>query len=253
VKAAKAATSAKDAAVASLKAITLRVVQAEKRLRSLTKVTSGESRLARERLTAIAAQRRDAVMARREYDEQRGLYRQAKEAHARDVDNRTRKQKMRDWADRLEKLQQYMHRSGLPKSVHNEALSLLEERINPTLASLGAAFRVTVDEEDASLVAVMPNGRNTPAQALSGGQQVSVAWSYRLTVKETFASHFDTLVLDEPTQWLDDQRMDCLVEVLNHVRRRARKLGQQIIIVSHSERLRRVFDKILKVPDAGAS
>ena len=202
---------------------------------------------ARQRVSRDDQRRARASELQTKYEVARALRKQAQETNERAAAQRERRRLMLLWAERLERYRGLMHRKGLPQTVHTAALGLLEAKINPLLTELDVPFSVLVDGEDANLIARMDDGEDFPAQALSGGLTVSLALTYRLSVKETFAEHFDTLVLDEPTSWLDSRRMDCLVDMLIRVRRRARKLGQQIIIVSHSDRLRRVFDTILKV------
>jgi len=198
-------------------------------------------------LTQLAQTRRRAAAAVREtYVGAKAVYRAAKDAHARDARTRKLRVQLQQCIDKLSACRTYAHRDGLPSRVHTAALQLLEKRINPLLASLDAPFEVTADPQSARLLAVMQDGETFPTEALSGGQTVSLSIAYRLAVKELFARHFDMLVLDEPTAWLDTRRMDCLIDVMMRLRRRAAKLNQQIIVVTHSERLRRVFDQVLE-------
>lgn len=225
--------------------LAVEIAQAEKALPS--KVTAEAAKDARQQLSRDDRRQEVVDQLKTAYIEARTLRQAAQTAHDKAEAVRLRHAKLLEWQARLERCRDYMHRNGLPKSIHAAALGLLEERINPILEELGATFVAHAHEDDASLYVRMPGGEEFPAQALSGGQTCSLSIAYRLAVKETFASHFDTLVLDEPTAGLDTRRMDCLVEFLTRVRRRAKRTGQQIIIVSHSDRLRPVFDKILEV------
>jgi DNA repair exonuclease SbcCD ATPase subunit len=210
------------------------------------KQTAAALTAARELLQTAKLRRREAGAVREAYVGAKAVYIAARAAHARDARARRMREQLQQWIDKLGKCRAYAHRDGLPQRVHTAALQLLEKRINPLLAALDAPFEVTADPQSARLLAVMQDGETFPTEALSGGQTVSLSIAYRLAVKELFAKHFDMLVLDEPTSWLDTRRMDCLMEVMMRLRRRAAQLNQQIIVVTHSDRLRRVFDQVLE-------
>jgi ABC-type lipoprotein export system ATPase subunit len=54
------------------------------------------------------------------------------------------------------------------------------------------------------------------------------------------------MVLDEPTAGLDEHYLGCLADVLLRVNEVTKKRRQQIFMVTHDQRLERVFDQLIK-------
>ena len=159
---------------------------------------------------------------------------------------RERTANAREWIEDLERWRSVVHRDALPRIVAQHMLEDLEEKINETLEEFGGPFRVTADE-DLTFVAHKPNGVSEPASRLSGGEKVVLALAFRFAVNSLFAGEIGMMVLDEPTAGLDEHNIGCLTDVLGRLSELTKKRGQQLIIITHDQRLERVFDNIIRL------
>lgn len=152
------------------------------------------------------------------------------------------------WIELLTRLREVFHRGALPALVHQTALEDLMEQVNQTLEELDAPFRMEAKDE-LEMLARFADGRRVPAADLSGGEKMLFAIAFRLAVSAKFASQIGLLVLDEPTACVDRQNVERLVEMFAQLGRLARSRNNQIVVVTHEELLRPVFDQVLSVPD----
>lgn len=152
----------------------------------------------------------------------------------------------RKWVGSLESWREVVHREGLPRLYMQAALGELTRDVNANLADFGSPFRVTVSEKDLSFTIINRDGTTEPAAAKSGGESVVLAVAYRLAVSSRFAASMKLMVLDEPTAGLDAYYLGCLADVLQRVNEITRKRRQQVILITHDQRLERVFDQLIK-------
>lgn len=155
-----------------------------------------------------------------------------------------RTKKARRYLKLLSRVRQVVHRDNLPYKVHQRALLRMEDGINETLEQFDSPFRVTT-EEGLSYVAHFPNGTVKPAEGLSGGQQVVLALALRWALNSLFANQIGMMILDEPTAGLDQRNLDCLESALVGLSEVARSRGYQLIMITHEQRLERVFDQVI--------
>lgn len=149
----------------------------------------------------------------------------------------------RVWLDTLTDLRdEVMHRDKLPKIVHRNYLLDMEEEINEALEVFDSPFGVRATE-DVGFTAHFPNGTIMPAAGLSGGQKVILAIAYRLTVNSLFASQVGMMVLDEPTDGLDQENRELAAQVFVKLGEVARSRGHQVIVITHDDSLQNVFDQ----------
>lgn len=150
----------------------------------------------------------------------------------------------------LEQVRSILHRDALPLLVAQSNLELLEDDVNKCLEDLGVDFRVDVSKS-LSFRVKFPDGRDIPAERLSGGERVVFALAWRLAVNAAFASEVGILCLDEPTAGLDSDRLDCLKRALERMRWMAGERGLQCIIVTHERSLMPLFDHVIDLTARG--
>jgi exonuclease SbcC len=78
---------------------------------------------------------------------------------------------------------------------------------------------------------------------LSGGMKVALGLAFRLAMMQVFAVNTRILILDEPTVFLDENRVYTLVDLLM----RAKEFIPQIIVVSHNPALKEAADSIIEL------
>ena len=145
------------------------------------------------------------------------------------------------WIADLNAWREVVHRDNLQRIITQSYLEELVDQINEKLESFDGPFKVS--SGDALTMTVhKPNGSKTSASVLSGGEKVVLAIAYRMAVNPG-----EMLVLDEPTAGLDTHNLGCLTEVLDNLRGLTKKQGRQIIMVTHDERLERVFDRVIRL------
>ena len=138
-----------------------------------------------------------------------------------------------------------LHRDQLPAMAARAFLKSLNAGLNDKLQSFDVDYSVRIND-DLSFECLFPH-KVTSADRLSGGKKVALAVSMRFALHDLLAGNLGLLVLDEPTTYLDDDNIECLVDILEKVKVRAHASGLQIIVVTHEKRLERVFDKVIRL------
>lgn len=148
------------------------------------------------------------------------------------------------WKARLEEMRDVFHRDNLSHQVARAYLQQIEGDVSRLLETFGSDFIVTADDE-LSFQAQFPDGRVQPAARLSGGQKVVLGLSFRVAVNSLFARGIGLLFLDEPTNFLDDERRRRLTTALQALRELSASRGLQCLLVTHDRQLCGLFDDTL--------
>ena len=96
-------------------------------------------------------------------------------------------------------------------------------------------------------IIVEQNGYDIDIKNLSGGEKSSLAVAYRLSLKKIVENNLETgqklniLILDEPTDGFSNEQVDRLGSILKQ------SSIQQIILVSHDEKIESISDKVLRI------
>jgi exonuclease SbcC len=156
-------------------------------------------------------------------------------------------QRLKSYKDLCEKARAVLHRDCLPNLVARGYLRLLNAGLAKYLEIFGVPFTSRLND-DLSISCVF-GGRQepSPAERLSGGQKVALGIAFRFAVYELFTANLGVLVLDEPTVYLDHDRVDSVFRLLEHVRTYSKSAGLQVIVVTHEERLAGVFDGVIRL------
>ncbi|ADL19362.1 DNA double-strand break repair rad50 ATPase [Acidilobus saccharovorans 345-15] len=136
----------------------------------------------------------------------------------------------------------------LERTLYRRALVSLENEMNEIFRVFGLDYaRVEVKEtEDAFyFVVVDRQGRERPIASLSGGEQIVIALAYVLALNRMMHSNIGFLLLDEPTDMLDDERRRALVDVLGKLTEEGGL--QQLIVITHHMDLVDNVDKVCSV------
>jgi exonuclease SbcC len=129
---------------------------------------------------------------------------------------------------------------------------LIRQRITPLISQLATNYidqfnlditGISVDED--LEIKVAKGGDFMPLQLLSGGEKVAVAIALRLALARALAERFSTVIMDEPTVHLDEERRRVLIDVFKNFRESA--ITQQMIIITHDRELEEVADTVYQV------
>ena len=156
-------------------------------------------------------------------------------------------QRLLSWRSDLERWKQVVHRENLPRLMANALLEQLVKVVNQNLDDFANPFSVSASD-DLSFIVHKPNGRREVASRLSGGEKILLAVAFRLAVNSVFVENAGMLVLDEPSAGLDGHNIECLADTVDRIASIAVARRQQIIIVTHDERLNRVIPASIHLP-----
>jgi len=95
-------------------------------------------------------------------------------------------------------------------------------------------------------VSVIKGGEKIPLSSLSGGEKVALAIALRLAIAKAISGRISTIIMDEPTTHLDEDRRRELVEIMRSFLREGASIPQMIIITHHRE-LEEVADTVYRV------
>jgi len=138
-----------------------------------------------------------------------------------------------------------LHYDNLPRLAMQKYLVTLNSKLNELLVLFRVPFTCTI-KNDMSVVCHMPEGEKT-ADRLSGGEKVMLGIAFRLAVYTMFASDLGFMVLDEPTNMLDADRVSCVADMLDAVGVYARNAQMQLIVITHHDELTRTFDNVVEL------
>jgi exonuclease SbcC len=83
-------------------------------------------------------------------------------------------------------------------------------------------------------------------KSISGGEMVAVAIALRLAIAKVIAGNISTIIMDEPTTHLDEERRRELVKIMSNFLKEKSSLPQMIIVTHHRE-LEDLADTIYRV------
>jgi exonuclease SbcC len=99
-------------------------------------------------------------------------------------------------------------------------------------------------------VSVIKGGEAIPLSSLSGGEKVAVAIALRLAIAKAISGRISTVIMDEPTTHLDEERRRELVGMMRDFFREGSSIPQMIIVTHHRE-LEEVADTVYRVEKVG--
>lgn len=149
--------------------------------------------------------------------------------------------------DIIEKFaEKYLGKNGLiARELTRIARSELERKANTILSKLKLR-EISIGEGFELYVKLA--GENFPIRNASGGERVAIAIALRLALAElAMGKSPTTLVLDEPTVYLDDERRGQIFSIIGELGRTLR----QVIVITHDEKVVDIADSVIRVENIG--
>ncbi|MCS7106560.1 MAG: SMC family ATPase [Acidilobaceae archaeon] len=138
----------------------------------------------------------------------------------------------------------------LARELTRELRGALESHVNEILRVLGRDFWVSVSEEF-DIVVIRSGARGgdvkLDVRSLSGGERTMLAIAIRLGLARALRVPIDAMILDEPTEFLDEEAREKIFEIIPRL---AGSL-QQIIVITHDEEVEERADRVIRVSKAG--
>jgi DNA repair exonuclease SbcCD ATPase subunit len=209
-------------------------------------VTASDADLAEHTLATL----RDKCAQRQKKDSERTQLQYARETLCRKISdaqtNEHRAVNLREWADIAAVTKDAL--KAAPRIVATRNLQRLEVAINELLQIFGVDFFIKAAADDSpTFVAEFFDGRKQPAKRLSYGQKTVLALAFRVAVNAMFAEEIGLLALDEPTAYLDQQRIKALAPVLEKLRELSTARGLQCLLVTHETSLSHLFESAVEL------
>ncbi len=136
----------------------------------------------------------------------------------------------------------------VPKLLFLEYLAKLEDLMSDILSKFElnyTAVSIRVENNIISIMAIGRDGVPVPLGSLSGGERTAIALAFVLALNILLARRTGFLILDEPTNNLDEERRRILVDIL-----KVFKGGEripQLIVVSHDRDVIEAADAVFEV------
>ena len=144
------------------------------------------------------------------------------------------------------------NRDGIPQLIRQMAL----ESINSITRNLISRFNLNIEDiriSDDLDVDIMQDGQIKNITQLSGGEKTSVSIAMRLAIAKYLGRNISTIMMDEPTIYLDEERRNDLREILQYAMKDLSDEGifPQIVIITHHTELETAADISLHVSKVG--
>jgi exonuclease SbcC len=146
----------------------------------------------------------------------------------------------------LEKIRGAFHKDGLQRLIRARSRPLLEKYTREFFERFNLEFSDVQIDDDYNISVVGPLGVQTIDQ-ISGGERVALAIALRLAIARVLSERVETIIMDEPTTYLDEERRKELVNILNSFFREGGRIIPQMIVITHHHEMEDVADALYNV------
>lgn len=130
-------------------------------------------------------------------------------------------------------------KSGLQKELRMKSGPIIEVHMREFFSKFNFDYSDISLDENYDITLYGPGGEST-TEMISGGEKIAAALSMRLGIARTLVGgSAESMMLDEPTIFLDNQRRRDLIDVLKKL-----SVMPQLIIVTHDTSMEEAADKI---------
>ncbi|WP_290597194.1 MULTISPECIES: AAA family ATPase [unclassified Archaeoglobus] len=146
---------------------------------------------------------------------------------------------------KLNNIRDAFSRDGVQKTLRQRIAPLISEFARNYLERFNLDITDVPVSEDFD-ISVIKEGGEISIKSTSGGEKVAIAIALRLAIAKALAGKISTIVMDEPTTHLDEERRRELVEIMKSFFREGATIPQMIVITHHRE-LEDVADTVYRV------
>jgi exonuclease SbcC len=146
----------------------------------------------------------------------------------------------------LENIRKAFHKDGLQRLIRARSKPLLEKITRDFFERFNLEFSDVQIDDDYNISVIGPAGVQTIDQ-ISGGERVALAIALRLAIARVLSEKVETIIMDEPTTHLDEERRRELVSILNSFFREGGRIIPQMIVITHHHEIEDVADVIYNV------
>lgn len=145
-----------------------------------------------------------------------------------------RQSKIKEALVKLEKLRSAFGRDGIQSLIRKDSSKSINNMARNYLSSFNFEFDdIRIDEN--FNIKVINNGAEEPLDSLSGGERISLAIAVRLAIAKYLTGRVSTVIMDEPTNFLDEDRRNSLKDIIRYSLADEGMVQQMIMVTHHSE------------------
>jgi len=149
---------------------------------------------------------------------------------------------------KLNNIRNAFSRDGVQKLLRQRVAPLMSEFARKYIESFNLDITDISVNEDFD-ISIIKEGGEISIKSISGGEKVAVAISLRLAIAKVLAGKISTIIMDEPTTHLDEERRRELVEIMKSFFGEGAAIPQMIIVTHHRE-LEEVAQTVYEVEKA---
>ncbi len=146
----------------------------------------------------------------------------------------------------LNKIRDAYGKDGIQKMIRARARPLLEKTTRDLFERFNLAYSDIKIDDDYNISVLGPSGEQDIDQ-ISGGERVALAIALRLAIAQVLSGKIETVIMDEPTTHLDEERRKELVNILNSFFREGGRIIPQMLIITHHSEIEEVADIVYSV------
>jgi exonuclease SbcC len=146
----------------------------------------------------------------------------------------------------LNKIRAAYGKDGVQKMIRARARPLLERSTQDLFERFNLAYSDIKIDDDYDIAVIGPSGEQGIDQ-ISGGERVALAIALRLAIAQVLSGKVETIIMDEPTTHLDEERRKELVNILSSFFREGGRIIPQMLIITHHPEIEDVADVIYTV------
>jgi exonuclease SbcC len=151
------------------------------------------------------------------------------------------KKKVECFIGTLNEIRDAYGKDGIQKMIRARAKPLLERSTRDLFERFNLSYSDIKIDDDYNISVIGANGVKDIDQ-ISGGERVALAIALRLAIAQVLSGKIETIIMDEPTTHLDEQRRKELVNVLSSFFREGGRIIPQMVIITHHPEIEDVAD-----------
>jgi exonuclease SbcC len=190
----------------------------------------------KEEIAGLSAEKKDAEIAALDCDKKLQALKE-KEREKKAVD---------DFVKLLTKIRDAYGKDGVQKMIRAVARPLLEKSARDLFERFNLAYSDIRIDDDYNIAVIGPSGEQDIDQ-ISGGERVALAIALRLAIAQVLSGRVETIIMDEPTTHLDEERRKELVNILSSFFREGGRIIPQMLIITHHPEIENVADVIYTI------
>jgi exonuclease SbcC len=146
----------------------------------------------------------------------------------------------------LNRIREAYGKDGIQKMIRARARPLLERSTRDLFERFNLAYSDIKIDDDYN-ISVLGSAGEQDIDQISGGERVALAIALRLAIAQVLSGKIETIIMDEPTTHLDEQRRKELVNILSSFFREGGRIIPQMLIITHHTEIEDVADTIYTI------